>query len=791
VSLTPLVSSLRAEAARRNERRLLVLAGDRDAGIDLAYSVIDVAGVDDDQVSFVTTREGFRYERLAPNRAARLLGATREIVVFDCHEDFSANTLGQLTGVVDGGGLLVLLTPPIASFPTEFSALTDQVLVPPFSAEAVGTHFRERLAETIRTHPGVAIVTLSESSPTATTDFGSDLATGSQYTIVRDGLTGSQSTPAFADSPIRTDRWASTPFPAETYEACLTRDQASAVAQFSKLTTPGHAIVVEADRGRGKSSAAGLAAGALAAAGNDVLVTAPAFDNAAELFERAAELLETLGRLDDASDETSPDRTLVSTTGGRLRFRVPPEAAAMSTEPDFLIVDEAATLSVRLLAELLAAPTVAFCTTVHGYEGTGRGFAVRFRDRLAASAHAVTDVTLEEPIRYARGDTVESWLFRTLLLDAQPPVSSLVADATPESVRYRQYSAGELAENESLLRSVFGLLVEAHYKTEPTDLVRLLEAPNLRVRALTHEGHVVSVALLAREGGLDSDTRAAMYRGSRVRGNMLPDVLTSQLRDADAAAPVGYRVMRIATHHAARSRGLGSALLSRCHEEFAGAVDWFGVGYGATPRLLDFWRANGYRTVHLSTTRNAVSGEHSALMLSPCSKVGADLATRHVGWFRDRIGDVLADSLSGLDADVVRGALRAAHSADHGTHLEDDVTDRQWRILAGVAYGPGTYEAAPGVFRALTLAHLMSPTAESSSRSGSGELSSRSGELSPRQERLAVRKVLQGEPWESIADDLEFVSTSQCMREMGTIARQFCVAFGGDVVADERERYDE
>ena len=33
-------------------------------------------------------------------------------------------------------------------------------------------------------------------------------------------------------------------------------------------------------------------------------------------------------------------------------------------------------------------------------------------------------------------------------------------------------------------------------------------------------------------------------------------------------------------------------------------VDYLGVGYGATPRLVEFWTDCGYRTVHLSTTRN-------------------------------------------------------------------------------------------------------------------------------------------------------------------------------------------
>jgi tRNA(Met) cytidine acetyltransferase len=64
-----------------------------------------------------------------------------------------------------------------------------------------------------------------------------------------------------------------------------------------------------------------------------------------------------------------------------------------------------------------------------------------------------------------------------------------------------------------------------------------------------------------------------------------------------------------------------------------------------------------------------------------------------------------------------------------------------------------------------------------------------SGDLSDRQERLLVRKVLQGEPWESVAAGLDYASTSQCMREMGTIARAVCETFGGAAAAAERERY--
>lgn len=768
MALPALVARLRENAQATNERRVLVLAGDREAGIDAAYTAIEAANGDDEAVSLVTTREGFKYHRLHPDHADELLGTTRDIVVFDCHEGFTANTLGQVTGAVDGGGLLVLLLPPLADVPAELTAVVDQVAVPPFSRDDVGNRFRHRVVETLETHPGIAIARIHAAGETASEE------TAYESSVDRNGLmepTGA--TPSSAPH-VYTD----TPFPEAAYEACRTGDQARAVARLSALSTPETAVVVEADRGRGKSSAAGLAAGALAADGRDVLVTAPTVDNAAEVFERAGELLATCDCLDSGGNDKSDtaDPPLSTPTGGCIRFESPPDAATLPDEPDVVLVDEAAALPVRLLEAVLDAPAVGFCTTVHGYEGAGRGFAVRFRERLTASSHDVTDIELREPIRYAQNDPVEAWLAWTLLLDAEPPADQLVTDATPETVRYRRIAADELAEDAELCRSVVGLLVAAHYRTEPNDLVRLLDAPNLELRALLYDGHPVSVALLAREGGLSSEQQAAIYRGQRVQGNMLPDVLTSQLRDPAAADPVGYRVMRIATHHAVRSRGLGSRLLSRCHDDFAGETDWIGVGFGATPRLLSFWRENGYRTVHLSVTRNATSGEHSALMLRPCSAAGHKLANRHNRWFCERIGDQLADVLSSLDPDVVREALRATmRSADTTDERTPEFTEREWTLLAGVAYGPGTYEAAPHVFRQLTIAHLLEPIAA----------------LSARQERLLVRKALQGEPWESVAAELAFVSERQCKRAFGTIARRFCAAVDRDSIAAERARYND
>ncbi len=751
--------SLRAEAERTNERRILVIAGDRERGYDALERVLDAVPVGITDTTLIGPDDRLRCEHRPQSNAGDLLGTTRDVVILDAHAELRPNALGTVVGAVDGGGLLVFLTPPLEEWPDRRGAFDESLVVPPFERADVTGRFRRRFVETLRAHRGVAIV---------------DLETGR---IEDDGRT--EPAPRLATETASDPLEAAPParrFPTAAYEACLTDDQAEAVAALESLAAGSddgkRAVVLEADRGRGKSSAAGLAAGALAADGADVLVTAPRWRNAREAFERAEELCETL----EQTAAVEP-RRLETLAGGRVRFCDPSEAVESLDAADAVVVDEAAALPVSRLESLLAADRVAFATTIHGYEGAGRGFSVRFRDRLAESDHEVVDRTLVEPIRYAAGDPVEVWAFHALLLDARPPVGPLVADATPETATYRRLGPDDLLADETLLREAFGLLVLAHYRTEPNDLARLLDAPNLEARALVHDGRVVSVALLAREGNLSAETRAMMYEGGRVRGNMLPDVLTSQLRDESAGEPAGIRVVRIATHHEARSRGLGSRLLECIHEEFAADVDWLGTGFGATPGLLRFWRENGYRTVHVSTTRNDASGEYSALLLAPTSDAGRALSDRHADWFARRFGPLCTDSLADLDPDVARAVLRsvATESTANEGRPPLEVTDHEWRVVAGAAYGPGLFDVDPGPFRDLVVRYFVDdPDAI---------------DLTDREERLLVLRALQGRDWATVADRLEYHSPGQCMRALGDALCPLVDRYGSDAALTVRERF--
>ncbi len=700
MDLVATLRELHSEAVTSDQRRLVALCGDRSRSLAILRTYF--ADEDGSAWPFLGEAEG-PWETLAPRRGDRLLGHTVPGLIVDATTALYPNTLGQAVGAVEGGGLVVMLLPDLEAWVAGPLDTDARYAVEPYSPTDVGTRFRRRFVETLEAHRGVAVL---------------DVDAGEVRTAGRIEATppvASDATTTASDDDV------------DVLSRCLTADQRRCVRHLLDLVDD-RVLVVEAHRGRGKSSAAGLAAVARAEAGDDVIVTGPGFDRVREAFRRAGDVV---GR------DLSSDRRLTTAAGGTVRYVAPANLEEDRADADLILVDEAAALPVHRLERVLETDLpCAFLSTVHGYEGTGRGFAVRFRDRLEASDRPVDRVDLREPIRYAPGDPVETWLFHALLLDAAPPAAELVRTATPANVTYRRVDRDELLGDEPLLAELFGLLVLAHYRTEPDDLVRLLDAPNVRVRAMMHDGHVVAVALLAEEGNLPTGWRRRLHRGEAIRGHMVPDLLTTQLRDREAAAPAGWRILRIATHDAVRSRGIGSALLAAVREEADGEVDYLSTGFGATPRLLSFWRDTGFHTVHLATSRNPRSGEHSAVMLAPLSPAGARLADRHTRRLLDRLEGQLPDALDDLAPETVVAAAAAIDGS-----IDVDLVDWLWDVIRHTADGPGQVTTAPHAYRRLALAGL---------------LDGHVADLPEVQRTLLVRRILQGHDWATV------VETSGC-----------------------------
>ncbi len=357
-------------------------------------------------------------------------------------------------------------------------------------------------------------------------------------------------------------------------------------------------VVLTADRGRGKSAALGMAASQLQVAGKRVLLTAPSRATVVSVFKHAA---------------LPPS------------FFAPDDLLQTLPQGDVLLVDEAAAIPVPLLLKMLEHyPRCVFSTTLHGYEGSGRGFVLRFQKALDAYAPDWQAVRLHQPIRWAENDPLEQFINQALLLDAEPAV---VPFDYAQGTHYHCLNRDELVHNEPLLRQLFGLLITAHYQTRPSDLRQMLDAPDISIHVLEQHGVIVAVALLSREGGLDTELTAAIHAGTRrPHGHPVPQTLTFHAKIPGAAELICERVMRIAVHPSLQGQGLGSQLLE-CLRDYAcnRDADYIGVSYAMTPALVRFWERAGFTLARVGYRQDTASGSRSAVHIHGLTAAGQRL----------------------------------------------------------------------------------------------------------------------------------------------------------------------
>ncbi|WP_296807689.1 GNAT family N-acetyltransferase [Thiocapsa sp.] len=652
-TLETLALTLQRQAHAAGHRATLLLSGDAEWTATHAWRW--VAAFPDRVPTWLSERP--LSDSALPLRAAdRLLGSDLDLLVYDAHSGFDPDGFGAATGAIRRGGLLLLLTPPLADWPNLPDPQAERIAVWPNTAASVGGRFLRRLARLLGSDPGLIHLAQADAGSIATAQrFVSDAAVA---------------TPEPTD-PGRTTA-ESDPDPAEP----ATSDQDHAITAILAVAH-GRAhrpLVIRAHRGRGKSAALGIAAGRLLCERPHlILVTAPRRSAADALFKHAAAVLggharactldaET-GTTPDLTTPTKADRAGHGRAAGSLAFVSPADLAAQTPAADLLLIDEAAGIPAPILETLLARyPRVVFATTVHGYEGTGRGFDVRFRDTLDRLTPSWREISLDTPIRWAAGDPLEALTFRALLLDAAPAAADEMSEADPADIRCERLERDALVQDEKTLRELFGLLVLAHYQTRPMDLRMLLDGPNVRVYALRWRDLVVATLLAAEEGGFaDPALCEAIFTGRRrPRGHLLPQTLSTHAGLADAPALRYLRVIRIAVHPALARRGLGRTLLRRlARDARAEGVDLLGASFGATPELIRFWDRCGFRPAQIGTSRNAASGEHALVVLRRLDARGWRFAAAAEARLESRLPVLLAGPLRTLDPVTVLALVAA------------------------------------------------------------------------------------------------------------------------------------
>ena len=348
--------------------------------------------------------------------------------------------------------------------------------------------------------------------------------------------------------------------------------------------------VLTAARGRGKSALAGMLAHRWP---GRCLVTAPARVST-EVVARFA--------------------------GERFAFSAPDALLAASTLPeiDWLIIDEAAAIPAPLLQRLVGRfPRVLLTTTVQGYEGTGRGFLLKF----CASLPQAQFYQLDDPLRWRQGDPLEKTVNRVLMLD-EDLAPSAVTSAEQLTVT-RCARDGDSAR----LLALYQLLTSAHYRTTPLDLRRMLDAPGQQfIAAQDARGAVAGALWLVAEGGLSATLAQLVWAGvRRPRGSLVAQSLAAHAGLPQAAQLRSQRISRIAVAPGLRRQQIGSRMIAVAREQ-AQALDYLSVSFGFTGELWRFWQRSGFTLARIATQREASSGCYSVMAILPLSEAGHALS---------------------------------------------------------------------------------------------------------------------------------------------------------------------
>ena len=651
-----------------------------------------------------------------------ILGRTFDMLILDLSYDFSPNDLGRIIETIRGGGLIFVLTNPFKKWKNMWTGFHKSLVTPPYTIDDVKKRFNRRLIRKFREHDGIYIVNADNQKVIRKVKESK----GQKELMNREEI----------ELPEKIE------FPKELYELCLTKGQVEVLKGIEELAESDGMIVLTADRGRGKSVSVGISLIGLASTMGKkkfrAVITAPELENVQSLFRFAKKSLEKLGYKVKVVEEKGLIKELYA-RGIGLRYYPPVEG--YKKKADVYVLDEAAGIHVPVLHKYLSKPKVIYSSTIHGYEGAGRGFSVKFLKK-ARDKRSFREIHLSTPIRYASGDPVEKWLFDVLLLDAEPTKLDEEDYKLIErkDVVFEEPDLDEWFEGkgEDELRSFVGIYVLAHYRNKPSDVALLADAPHHEARVLRlSNGKIVTAVQIAKEGGIPKKVINKMAQGYKPRGNIIPDMMVKHHYAKEFARLKGYRIVRIATHPDAMDMGLGSkALESLIHEAQKKGYDWVGSSFGASEELIRFWVRNGFAPVHLSPARNPVSGEYTAIVIKPISERAKRIVKKANGEFRIRLLEWLGDTHRDLEPEIARWLFESPF--EEGVDYQIFLTDVQKKRLDAFTGKILTYDtvldAVKPIVKLYFLDGWMKPY------------------LDERQIHLLIHRVLQAHTWEESAE---------------------------------------
>ena len=313
--------------------------------------------------------------------------------------------------------------------------------------------------------------------------------------------------------------------------------------------------------------------------------------------------------------------SVIEFSEGGIEFIAPDELAlTLQTDPEFsqsswLLVDEAAMIPLPLLQEYSQYfQHIVFSTTIHSYEGTGRGFELKFKRKIHRSFQ---HFELKQPLRWQENDPLEDFIDDLLLLNAEDDFQQFPFQPhLPYQIRDVQKTA-HIAE-------FYSLMTLAHYRTSPLDLRRLFDGENQRFYFAEYQQNLLGASWALEEGNMaDDELIIQIQQGKRrPKGNLVPQALCFHENLSQACKLRSLRISRIAVQPNWQKQGIGQNLMKFMENS---EVDFLSVSFGYTDELAKFWQKCGFVLVHLGEHQEASSGCYSAIALKGISKEGLAL----------------------------------------------------------------------------------------------------------------------------------------------------------------------
>lgn len=696
-------------AQHQQHRKIILLAGDKTWSFPLIQQYLSQH--ESQQALWITDQPPKPAHAIKSNEINCILGTETQSLIYDAHCGFNPDCFGVSMGMVMGGGLIFLCTPELETWPQFNDPDYQRFAIYPYQTEQIKGLFLHRLVQLIQQDASITVLTPSTQA----------------------GSIQHQSIASKTALPYST-----------------TTDQQQAIEAIIKVVK-GHRrrpVVLTSDRGRGKSAALGIAAAQLIRHGTrQIHLTAPSAAAVTSVFKHAAQTL-----------------AMPPHSGSALHYQnaviqyIAPDALLQNTpKTELLLIDEAAAIPTPMLTKLLKQYSrIVFATTLHGYEGTGRGFAIRFHKTLNQLTPNWKSVQLETPIRWASHDPVEAFVFKALALNASPVADIALNDFKPDECQITPLSKSTLLKHPADLNELFGLLVLAHYRTTPNDLRYLLDSPNMEIFIVRYRHHIIAATLVAIEGNIDPEMTQHINTGQRrPRGHLIPQSLAVHAGLKKAPLLSYLRIIRITVHPLIQRYGIGTSILEYLsnyaqQQQF----DIMGSSFGVTPELIPFWTKSKLRPVVLGLTRDASSGVHSLMVLKALNKTGKALVTQARKRFLAQLPQRLHDDYQDIEPETVRLLLSCNDFPESQTLNEMEKND-----LVDFVNGYRIYDVCSPAIWQLSKSILSNPEMNTL--------------LNSLEKNLLMMKVLQKQDWDTVSQQLDIKGKKTIIKMLQKLLKPF------------------